>query len=197
MDNVASSGADASASLCPFRIPEPLIPPPCNPNEISSWLPLSYSPTAYNKRRGKAEQQPAATRVPGLPRAQGRHRDLRILWKANLGMIPALTLTIIGLPLTNGRDGCRQGMSPRPVDHLNLLRRLRDEPLTPVYGLSRKNIAGFIYRMNRPIATPIEMRFVNAVQPFYDPNTDSYFTLDYGDGYSYAYDDEQGKGQGL
>jgi hypothetical protein len=41
------------------------------------------------------------------------------------------------------------------------------------------------------------MRYVNAVQPYYDPNTNSYFTLDYDNGgHTYAYEEEQGKGQG-
>jgi hypothetical protein len=60
-----------------------------------------------------------------------------------------------------------------------------------------RNIAGFIYRMNRQAAPPTEMRYVSAVQPFYDPNTNTYFTLDYEDSsHAYAYEDEQGKGQG-
>ncbi|KAF8198660.1 hypothetical protein K438DRAFT_1966628 [Mycena galopus ATCC 62051] len=60
-----------------------------------------------------------------------------------------------------------------------------------------RNIAGFIYRMNRPAAAPAEIRYVGATQPFYDPNTDSYFTLEYeSNGYAHSYGDEQGKGQG-
>jgi hypothetical protein len=60
-----------------------------------------------------------------------------------------------------------------------------------------RNIAGFIYRMNRQASPPTEMRYVNTVQPYYDPNTNSYFTLAYANGgHRYAYEEEQGKGQG-
>jgi hypothetical protein len=60
-----------------------------------------------------------------------------------------------------------------------------------------RNIAGFIYRMNRQASPPTEMRYVNTVQPYYDPNTNSYFMLDYDNsGHTYAYEEEQGKGQG-
>ncbi|KAJ6603400.1 hypothetical protein DFH09DRAFT_1354627 [Mycena vulgaris] len=70
----------------------------------------------------------------------------------------------------------------------------------PVPERRWRNIANFIYRMTRRSnpSPPVDIRYVSApAQPFYDPNTGSYFTLDYGDdAYAYEYAGEQGKGPG-
>jgi hypothetical protein len=61
-----------------------------------------------------------------------------------------------------------------------------------------RNTAGHIYRTSRRTIIPTEIRYIDTpAQPFYDPSTDSWFTLDYGgEDYAHAYGDNQGKGQG-
>ncbi|KAJ7934748.1 hypothetical protein B0H13DRAFT_1855039 [Mycena leptocephala] len=177
-----------SAQPSPLRAYNPAtptirrVPAPANPNPFVSNGPIHPSNLfAPNRTPGNFRPSTPSSQVPSAERFAILQQNL----PPHHPNTPAghAAYTQQGGHLAKDRDGNPTCPNPSAIPEPE--RRWR-------------NIAGFIYRTNRQTAAPVDFRYVNPVQPFYDPNTQTYFTLEYvDDGYTYGYDDEQGKGQGL